>query len=166
MVYLAGNTGESCGQKGTVTKLRAHVTSLPGGPQTLPDFSWGDGGTRDIGGNPGGCGNVYTSLTGVVLDGNRLAFSGFENITGTIGDPLLAIVRVSDGALTGFARAGLTPLREDGSPWGGGVLTDIVATGGGRYATSGYLYDAAANNALLFGSARFAPDTIFGDGFD
>lgn len=166
IVYLASNTFESCGLKGAVTKLRAHVTTLPGGPFTLPDFSWANGGTRDIGGNPGSCGNVHTSLTGMVLDGNRLAFSGYEDIVSTIPDPLFAIVRVADGALTEFARAGFPAFRADGTLWGGTAYTDIVATGGGRYATTGYLYDTSANNATLFGTARFASDRIFGDGFD
>lgn len=163
-VYLASNASEACGQKGAVTKLRPQVT-LPEGTMTLPDFTWGDGGTRGIGGNPGSCGNVYTYLTRVALDGERLAFSGYENIVGTIPDPLFSVVRVSDGMLTEFARAGFAPLRADGTPWGGGTFMDLVPAGNGRYATTGYLYDASANNALLFGTARLVSDRIFGDGF-
>jgi len=132
---------------------------------TLPDFLWADGGTRDIGGNPGSCGNVYTSLTRVVLDGDRLAFSGYEDLVSTIPDPLFSVVRVSDGMLTEFARAGFTPMRADGTPWGGAVFADLVATGGGRYATTGFLYDASAGDALLFGTAQLRADRIFGDGF-
>jgi hypothetical protein len=164
VVYLAANTAESCGQKGGVTKLRAEVI-LPEGTMTLPDFFWGDGGTRDIGGNPGSCGNVYTYLTHVVLDGDRLAFSGYENVVSTIPDPLFSVVRVSDGVLTEFARAGFTPVRGDGTPWGGAVFSDIVAMGGGRYATTGCLYDASASDAVLFGTAQLVADRIFGDGF-
>jgi len=165
VVYLASNAVESCGQKGTVTKLRAQVT-LPAGTMTLPDFLWADGGTRGVGGNPGSCGNVLTYLTQMVLDGDRLAFSGYENIVSTIPDPLFAVVRASDGQLTEFSRAGFTPMRGDGTPWGGGVFSDLVAAGDGRFTTTGFLYDAAANNALLFGTARLAPDRIMGDGFD
>jgi hypothetical protein len=164
VVYLASNTAESCGQKGAVTKLRAEVT-LPEGTMTLPDFFWGDGGTRDIGGNPGSCGNVFTYLTRVVLDGDRLAFSGYESLVSTIPDPLFSVVRVSDGALTEFARAGFTPMRADGTPWGGAIFTDLVATGSGRYATTGFLYDDAAGDALLFGTAQLVSDRIFADGF-
>lgn len=164
VVYLASNELESCGQKGAVTKLRAEVTTAQG-TMTLPDFLWADGGTRDIGGNPGSCGNVYTYLTHVVLDGDRLAFSGYETLVSTIPDPLFSVVRVSDGTLTEFARAGFTPMRADGTPWGGAVFSDLVAMGDGRYATTGYLYDASANDALLFGTAELVSDRIFGDGF-
>ena len=164
VVYLASNASESCGQKGAVTKLRAEVTTAQGA-MTLPDFLWADGGTRDIGGNPGSCGNVYTSLTRVVLDGDRLAFSGYEDLVSTIPDPLFSVVRVSDGMLTEFARAGFTPMRADGTPWGGAVFADLIATGGGRYATTGFLYDASAGDALLFGTAQLRADRIFGDGF-
>ena len=163
VVYLASDVAEPCGQRGAVTKLRAQVT-LPEGTMTLPDFFWGDGGTRGIGGNPGSCGNVFTFLTHVVLDGDRLALSGYEYLVST-PDPLFSVVRTSDGALTEFSRAGFTPLRADGTPWGGAVFADLVATGGGRYATTGYLYDASAGNALLFGTAQLASDRIFGDGF-
>jgi len=165
VVYLASDVGESCGQKGAVTKLRAQVT-LPEGTMTLPDFFWADGGTRGIGGNPGSCGNVLTYLTQMVLDGDRLAFSGYENIVSTIPDPLFAVVRATDGRLTEFSRAGFTPMRADGTPWGGGVFSDLVAAGSGRYTTTGYLYDAAASNALLFGTARVVSDRVMGDGFD
>ena len=163
VVYLASNESESCGQKGAVTKLRAEVTTAQG-TMTLPDFLWADGGTRDIGGNPGSCGNVFTFLTHLVLDGDRLAFSGYENLV-ALPDPLFSVVRVSDGTLTEFARAGFTAMRADGTPWGGAVFADIVAMGGGRYATTGYLYDASAGNALLFGTSQLVADRIFGDGF-
>ena len=164
VVYLASNAGESCGQGGRVTKLRAQVV-LPGGTSTLPDFSWGDGGTRNVGGNPGSCGNAFTTLTRIALDGDRLVLSGYEYLT-SLPDPLFAIVRASDGALTEFARAGFPARHADGSPWGHAVFADVAAAGNGRYVTAGYLYDAAAGDAVLFGTSRFSSDRIFGDGFD
>lgn len=165
IVYLGSNAFETgCGQGGRVTKLRVRVV-LPGGTSTLPDFSWADGGTRNVGGNPGSCGNVFTTLTGLALDGDRLVLSGYEYLT-SLPDPLFAIVRASDGALTEFARAGFPPRHQDGSLWGHAVFTDVAAAGNGRYVTSGYLQDAAANDALLFGTARFASDRIFGNDFE
>ncbi|MEO5559164.1 MAG: hypothetical protein ABIR10_05730 [Dokdonella sp.] len=165
VVYLASNVFESCGIKGTVTKLRAQV-ALPGGPFTDPDIFWANGGTRDIGGNPGSCGNVYTSLTSLALDGDRLAVSGYEYLNDSSPSPVFSIVRVADGTLTEFARAGFPATHADGTPWGGAAFYDIVADGSGRFTTTGYLYDASANNASLFGSARFASDRIFGDGLE
>jgi hypothetical protein len=166
VIYLATYVGESCGAKGSVTKLvQVPPTQVGQLPHTAPDSSWGNGGTRDIGGNPGSCANVFTQLSGMALDGNRLAFSGTEYFA-ALPTPLFAIVRVSDGALTEFVRNGFPALHANGTPWGGAVFSDVVAAGGGRFATTGYLYDASANNATLFGTARFAPDRIFGDGFE
>ena len=165
VVYLASNVSETCGVKGSVTKLRAQV-ALPGGPFTEPDFSWANGGTRDIGGNPGSCGNVHSSLTSLALDGDRLAVSGYEYLDNASPSPLFSIVRVADGTLTEFARAGFPATHADGTPWGGAAFYDIVANGGGRFTTTGYLHDASANNATLFGTERFASDRIFGDGLE
>jgi hypothetical protein len=165
IVYLAANTSEACGQKGSVTKLLTHVT-LPGGPLTVPDFQWGNGGSRDIGGNPGSCANVYTYLTDMILDGDRLVFVGFEDIVSTIPDPLFSIVRASDGALTEFARAGFPALHANGTPWGGASFQSVAARGGGYYAVTGYIYDAASNYATLFGTTSFVSDRIFGNDFE
>ena len=52
------------------------------------------------------------------------------------------------------------------TPWGHAVFADVAAAGNGRYVTAGYLYDAAAGDAVLFGTSRFSSDRIFGDGFD
>jgi len=164
IVYLVTNTLPGCGQKGTVTKLRAQVSGV-GGTKTLPDFAWGDGGTRDVGGNPGSCANVYTAVTDMILDGDRLVLVGYEDIVSTIPDPLFAIVRASDGKLTEFARAGFPALHGDGSPWGGASFQSVAARGGGYYAVTGYIYDAAANDATLFGTASFRADRIFGNDF-
>lgn len=169
VVYLAASgIGEAAcgGEKGGVTKLLAQLpVSFPQGVGTAPDASWADAGTRTIGGDIDSCANVHTQLTGIALDGNRLAFSGTEYF-GALPDPLFAIVRVSDGALTGFRRGGFNPLRANGTSWGGATFTDVVAAGADHFATTGYLYDASANNATLFGTARFASDRIFADGFD
>jgi len=164
-VYLATDTSDGCGQKATVTKLRANVTTI-NGQKTLPDFSWGNGGTRDVGGNPGSCANVYTYVTDMILDGDRLVLVGFEDIVSTIPDPLFSVVRASDGALTEFARAGFPALHTDGSPWGGASFQSVASRGGGYYAVTGYIYDAAASYATLFGTASFRSDRIFGNDFD
>ena len=169
VVYLAAGTSDGCGQKGIVTKLRAHVLGA-GGAKTLPDYSWGNGGTRDVGGNPGSCAHVYTNVTDMILDGDnldpdRLVLVGFENIT-TYPDPLFSVIRASDGALTLFSRGGFPALHPDNTPWGGAAFQSVVARGYGRYIVTGYLYDAAASYATLFGTASFRSDRIFGDGFD
>ena len=164
VVYLATNASEVCGQKGSVTKLLTHVTGLPGGPLTLPDFQWGNGGSRNIGGNIT-CGNVYTTLTDMILDGDRLVLVGYEDLVSTIPDPLFSVVRASDGALTEFARAGFPALRANGTPWGGASFQSVASRGGGYYAVTGYIYDADNSFATLFGSASFVSDRIFGNDF-
>lgn len=164
VVFLVAETPESCGARVAVTKLRAQVSG-PGGPQTLPDYSWGNGGTRDIGGNGGLCGNVYTNVWDTLLDGDRLVVVGYET-NGTFHEPLFAVVRAGDGALINYERGGFSPLRSDGSAWGGGVFASVAARGEGRYAVSGWLYDASAGNATLFGTASLVSDRIFGDDFE
>jgi hypothetical protein len=101
----------------------------------------------------------------MILDGNRLVMAGYDNLT-AYPDPLFAVVRASDGALTEFARAGFTALHANGSPWGGAAFRSVVARGGGRYAVTGYLYDADASYATLFGTASLVSDRIFGNDFE
>jgi hypothetical protein len=111
-----------------VTKLRASV-ALPGGPYTLPDYAWGAGGTALFGGDNSlvcGAGTHVTVPNAMVLSGSRLAIVGQDDIIGTITPlrgPMLAMVRVSDGALIEFHD--YLALRGDGSVWGNLPLTTL-----------------------------------------
>ena len=169
IVYLASGYAQHCGEATAITKLRASVT-LPGGTSTLPDYNWGDGGTVLFGGDGSaicGAGTHVTVPNAMVLSGARLAIVGRDEIAGIITPlrgPTLAILRVSDGALTEFHDH--LALRGDGSVWGPSSLDDLAAAAGGRFTASGTIQDAQSAGGQLFGTARFASDRIFADDYE
>jgi hypothetical protein len=170
LVYLAADYARSCGSSAAITKLRAQVI-LPGGPRTLPDFSWANGGTLTFGGDASAiCTNglTVTRPNALALDGAQFAIVGADallNVITPARGPMLAIVRASDGALLEFARHPAP--HAGGGVWGDSTLDDLVVAGAARYVATGTIMDAASSTlGTLFGTVRFAPDRIFGDGFD
>jgi hypothetical protein len=169
IIYLAAEYAQQCGEVTAITKLRASV-ALPGGPYTLPDYAWGAGGTALFGGDNSlvcGAGTHVTVPNAMVLSGSRLAIVGQDDIIGTITPlrgPMLAMVRVSDGALIEFHD--YLALRGDGSVWGKSSLDDVVAAAGNRFTAAGTIDDAQSAGGQLFGTARFASDRIFAGDFE
>lgn len=161
VLYLASSVDDQCGGSATaLTKLNAAVI-VPGGKYvTMPDATWGVGGTTTFGGYlaSGGCaGVVDTRPSALLIDGNRLVVGGTQNAYDE-SRPMLAVVRASDGALT--ESASYSP-----APWDQGGISALVAAGSGKYTATGTMLDAA-NQGELVGTFRFSSDRIFGNGFD
>lgn len=174
-VTAENNMFAACGFYGAATtKIRAN--SGPPLYATVPDFSWGVGGTATIAAKPD-CsvsGTAEEALEfnprSMASDGSRIAIGGYNNN----GDPMFVTVRLSDGLLTDF---GAHPwLRGDGSKWvgnnnPGGYLDagfqSVAASGNGTWTVAGTICDATATTACaLFGTTRLKSDEIFGNGFD
>jgi hypothetical protein len=161
VLYLASSVDDQCGGAATaITKLNGAVI-VPGGKYvTMPDASWGVGGTTTFGGyfaSNSCAGVVDTRPSALLLDGNRLVVGGTQNAYDE-SQPMLAIVRASDGALTESASY-------SAAPWDQAGISALVAAGSGKYTATGTMLDAA-NQGELVGTFRFSSDRIFGNGFD
>lgn len=111
---------------------------------------------------------VNTLPAAMVLQGDRIAIVGTEGyISPTIGNqyrPLLAIVDRQNGAVR-ESRA-MLPAHVPGATFtNGSGWNDVVADDQGRFIATGPLYDSLGSKPL-FGTARYAPDRIFGDDFE
>ena len=175
IVYVTARYRESTGcsfEGATVTKIRANA-----GPPlnvTVPDFSWGLGGTATIAAAPN-CAvtgaaasalNFYPET--MASDGKRIAVVGFNSN----GDPVFGAVRLTDGRVT--AQDILPWLRSDGSRWEGatnsayydGGYQDVASAGDGKWTVTGSMCDITAAACSMFGTTRLFSDAIFGNGYD
>lgn len=109
-----------------------------------------------------------TLPSAITVNGNRLAIAGtegrFNPALGNLYDPLLAIVRASDGTV--IESRSQRPSHAAGASYvSGGGWNDVIANDANRFITTGPLYDSLGSKPL-FGTARFVADRIFGNGFE
>lgn len=162
-VYVAAAVDKKC-------HAGIGVAALDHGGQLRADF--GDGGKRVFGGAngpfcPAGALDTPRALT---RNGDRLAIVGKSTfcpgvcLAGSADDPMLAIVRTSDGALTEWRDH---PVRaSDGTRLGGGQFFDVVAGADGTFTAAGSLRDAGNDRRYMLQTIRLRADRIFGDGFE
>lgn len=163
-VYVAAEVDKKC-------HAGIGVAALDDSGQLRADF--GDGGKRVFGGSNGPfCPlGVRDTPRALARNGDRLAVAGSSTqycpgicLEGAMDDPMLAIVRTSDGALTEWrdhpVRAG------DGTRLGGGQFSDVVAAADGTFTAAGSVRDAGNDRRHMLQTVRLRSDRVFGDGFE
>lgn len=167
-VYVAAAVDKKC-------HAGIGVAALGPGGQLRSDF--GDAGKRVFGGSNGiGLGSLCFAGTyadtprALARNGNRLAIAGSSTncvgplpcLAGAFDDPMLAIVRSSDGALTEWRDH---PVRDGGGAYYRGEFQDVVPSADGTFTATGSASDGGNAPIVRLQTVRLRSDRIFGDGF-